>query len=63
MPEELAIELQRNPQALGLFKEMPPSHRREYARVVGEAKKPETRVKLAAQAIAMIFEWGQRRSG
>ena len=63
MPEELAIELERNPQAKALFEQMPPSHQREWARVVGEAKQAETRVKRAAAAIPMIYEWGQRRSG
>jgi uncharacterized protein YdeI (YjbR/CyaY-like superfamily) len=62
MPEELSVELARNPQAKVFFEQMPPSHQREYMRVVGEAKKAETRQKRAAAAIPMLLEWGAARA-
>ena len=43
------------------FDSMAHSHRREYARWVGEAKKPGTRARRAAEAVAMI-KVGKTRS-
>lgn len=43
VPPELAARLRTDPEAKGAFEALAPSHRREYARWVAEAKQPETR--------------------
>lgn len=54
VPAELAAALARSPAAKRAFDAMPPSHRREWAKYVGEAKKPETRERRAAEAVRKI---------
>lgn len=54
IPAELAAALEAHPGAKARFAAMPPSHRREYERWISEAKKPETRARRAAEAIARI---------
>ena len=61
VPAELASALDGDAVARGSFAAMAFSHRREYARWVAEAKKAETRVRRAAEAVAMIKE-GKTRS-
>lgn len=61
VPAELAEALEASPQAKALFERMPPSHRREHAAHVAEAKKPETRRRRAEAAIPMIMKWGEAR--
>ena len=62
VPEELAaaLALKKNLKANKVFDAFPPSHRREYAEWVAEAKRPETRLKRAAQAVEWIAEGKQR---
>jgi hypothetical protein len=51
IPAELAAALAADPAAKAAFDALAPSHRREYADHVGEAKRPETRERRAAQTI------------
>lgn len=55
LPEELTAALAGNAQAKAIFERMPPSHQRETARHVAEAKRPETRNKRAAQTVEWIL--------
>ena len=59
-PAELAAALDADPTVKSIFERMPPSHQREYAGYVAEAKKPETRVRRAQKAVGMIRDWGER---
>jgi uncharacterized protein YdeI (YjbR/CyaY-like superfamily) len=62
IPEELAaaLALKKNRKAKEVFDAFPPSHRREYAEWIAEAKRPETRLRRAAQAVEWITEGKQR---
>lgn len=55
IPEELTAALASSPKARKAFDALPPSHRREYCQWVGEAKRPPTRVRRAAEAIARLL--------
>ena len=50
VPIELASRLRTDPDAKSAFEALAPSHRREYARWVGDAKLPETRVRRSEAA-------------
>jgi hypothetical protein len=54
VPGELAGALAGDPQARAAFDGMAFTHRKEYARWVGEAKQEQTRQRRAAQAVEMI---------
>jgi hypothetical protein len=54
IPTELAAALAGNPVAKAAFAALAPSHRREFAEHVAEAKRPETRERRAAQAIERL---------
>jgi hypothetical protein len=56
VPPELAATLAAAPGAAASFEGLSFTHRREYAQWVGEAKKPETRLKRAGRAIEMLAE-------
>ncbi len=56
VPAELAAALRKDKRAAAQFEAFPPSHRREYAEWVAEAKREETRDKRAAQAVEWIAE-------
>jgi hypothetical protein len=56
VPVELQSALDGDPDARSKFESMALSHRREYARWVGEAKKEETRLRRASQAIEMVWQ-------
>lgn len=60
VPPELAEVLRVHPGAQAAFDAMPPSHRAEYARWVGEAKKAETRIKRASEAVKRIQAWAKK---
>ena len=62
VPEELAaaLALKKNRRARETFDAFPPGHRREYAEWVAEAKRPETRLRRAAQAVEWLAEGKQR---
>ena len=62
VPPELAHALTDAPRAASLFESLSYTHRREYARWVGEAKKVETRARRAAKAVDML-EQGVRTPG
>jgi uncharacterized protein YdeI (YjbR/CyaY-like superfamily) len=61
VPEDLAGALAGDAKAKAAFDGLAYTHRKEYARWVGEAKKAETRERRAAQALEMLRE-GRTRS-
>ena len=62
VPPELAMALRSNGAAKEAFEAMPASHRREYARWVGEAQQPGTRVRRAAAAVEKLKAGVRRKS-
>ena len=54
LPTELAVALAGDPAAKAAFAALAPSHRREFADHVAEAKRPETRERRAAQTIERL---------
>ena len=54
IPTELAEALAREPAANAAFDALAPSRRREHAEHVGAAKRPETRLRRAAEVIARL---------
>ena len=56
IPGELAAALKKNKLAAKAFEGFSPSCRREYAEWIAEAKRPETREKRLAQAIAWMAQ-------
>jgi hypothetical protein len=61
VPADLAKALQTDPAAQAAFDRMAFTHRKEYARWIEEAKKPETRERRVAQTLDMVRE-GKTRS-
>ena len=61
VPPDLERTLAADPEAKAAFDGLAPSHRKEFARWVGEAKKAETRERRAAKALEMLRE-GRTRS-
>lgn len=53
-PPELLAALAEDPAAEAAYAALPPSHRREYARWIGEAKKPETRSERVARTLRRL---------
>jgi len=56
VPPDLARALKRVPGARKIFDALAHTHRREYLAWIEEAKKPETRERRVAKAVAMIGE-------
>jgi hypothetical protein len=56
VPPELSKALLRHPEAKAAFEAFSPSHRREYAEWIAEAKKPETKERRVQQALEMLAE-------
>ena len=54
IPPELGDALAADPDARARFDGLAPSHRREYAEYVGEAKREETRRRRAQQTVARL---------
>ncbi len=54
IPAELAEVLAADPESRSRFDGLAPSHRREYAEFVGEAKREETRRRRAEQTVARL---------
>jgi hypothetical protein len=54
IPTELATALEADPAAEAAFAALAPSHRREFAEHVAEAKRPETRQRRAADTIERL---------
>jgi hypothetical protein len=60
VPPELAARLRTDPEAKEAFEALAPSHRREYARWVSEARLPQTRLRRSAAATERLKS-GMRR--
>lgn len=60
VPEDLATALAGDAEAKAAFDGLAYTHRKEFARWVGEAKREETRERRAAQALEMLREWRTR---
>lgn len=54
VPGELRAVLERDSALAALFEQLPPAHRRAWAAYVGDAKRPETRLRRAMRAPAGI---------
>lgn len=54
VPEALTAALAAEPQVAASFERMAFTHRKEYARWIAEAKRPETRQRRVDQALEMI---------
>jgi hypothetical protein len=54
LPPELVSALAADPAARAAFDDLAPSRRREHADHIGEAKRPETRVRRAADVVARL---------
>jgi uncharacterized protein YdeI (YjbR/CyaY-like superfamily) len=61
VPAELSAAFATDPGAAAAYEKLAFTHRKEYARWVGEAKKGETRQRRAAEALQMLRE-GRTRS-
>ncbi len=60
VPDDLAAALRAQPAAQATFEAFPPSCRREYVQWVMQARRPETRTRRIAQAVAWMAQ-GRRR--
>jgi hypothetical protein len=60
LPAELASALRADLDARDAFEVLAPSHRREYARWVGEARLPQTRVRRAVAATERLKAGSKR---
>ncbi|MFL5595638.1 MAG: YdeI/OmpD-associated family protein [Gemmatimonadaceae bacterium] len=60
IPIELARALRKNKKAAAAFDSFPPSHKREYAEWISEAKREETRQRRVDTAIAWMTEGRSR---
>ena len=60
VPPALSAALKKNPKASATFEAFSPSHRREYAEWVAEAKTEETRDRRVAQSIEWLAEGKSR---
>jgi uncharacterized protein YdeI (YjbR/CyaY-like superfamily) len=61
VPPELAEALAGDPAAAVTFEGFPPGCRREYCEWIAEAKRPDTKAKRVAEAVAWLRE-GKRRN-
>lgn len=50
IPDELRAVLDDDPSLAALFNQLPPAHRRAWTTYVGEARRPETRLRRARKA-------------
>jgi hypothetical protein len=55
-PPELLAALEENPAVQAAYDALPPSHRREYARWIGEAKQADTRAERVAKMVRRLSE-------
>lgn len=60
VPEDLVVALAAEPTAEAAFNALAPSHRKEFVRWVGEAKRESTRADRIAKTVEMVRE-GRRR--
>ena len=56
LPAELTEALAGSPEAAGAFDALSFTHRKEYARWVGDAKRAQTRLDRAARAVTMLTD-------
>lgn len=56
LPDELVAALAAAPAARERFEELSPTHRREYVRWVGEARRADARERRAAQTVMRLLE-------
>lgn len=61
LPPELAEALAADPEVKERFDAMASSHRKEFARWVGEAKREETRARRVAETLQMVREGKARK--
>jgi hypothetical protein len=54
VPDDFAAALVASPAARAAFDQLPPSHQREHVAAIEEAKRPETRARRIAKAVAML---------
>lgn len=54
LPEDVAALVDANPDAAAQWERLSPSHRREYARWIEEAKRPETRQRRVEETVARL---------
>ncbi|HEU5265467.1 MAG TPA: YdeI/OmpD-associated family protein [Jatrophihabitans sp.] len=54
LPDELATALRDAPDATAAYQRLSYTHRNEYARWVGSAKRPQTRLDRAARSVQML---------
>jgi hypothetical protein len=55
-PPELLAALEENPAVQAAYDALPPSHRREYARWIGEAKQADTRAERVAKMVRRLSD-------
>jgi Bacteriocin-protection, YdeI or OmpD-Associated/Domain of unknown function (DUF1905) len=55
-PPELLAALEENPAVRAAYEALPPSHRREYARWIGEAKQADTRAERVAKMVRRLSD-------
>src|SRR5215210_2313597 len=55
-PPELVTALAENPTVRAAYQALPPSHRREYARWIGEAKQADTRSERVAKMVRRVSD-------
>ena len=60
VPSELTSALKKNKKAAAAFMEFPPSHKREYADWISEAKREDTRKRRADTAVEWMAEGKSR---
>jgi Bacteriocin-protection, YdeI or OmpD-Associated/Domain of unknown function (DUF1905) len=58
MPAELQAALDADPNAKAVFEALAPSHRREHAQYVAEAKQPATRARRAERVVGQLIGKG-----
>lgn len=56
VPDELRLALDGDPAARAAFERLAPSHRREHANAVADAKRPETRARRVEKVLAALRE-------
>lgn len=56
VPDELSDGLRKNKAAAATWKDLAPSHKREYVSWITEAKRPDTRTRRIAQAIELLAQ-------
>lgn len=55
-PEDLAAGLDKDPEAMAHWNELPPSHRQEYVEWIEEAGQPETRADRVSKTLDILRE-------